>query len=252
MTAQPLDVLMNQLKISNKDLVNSSTEQLSFKMVQKGRQGERLSPRIQDKILTALQTYKPDLKLRRRDLFRYDMEEATVEQIKQALELMGKKKIKYPQFIDHLGVAGINRYAVNVAQSQVTFYGPGGEAHIEQGPEVASKASNASLDQKALHAAISDAQQDRIDHTAFLKRIHDAGVVSYEVNIRERIIRYRGVTDTYKEQISLASATPDVIPAAPVKKPASPAPKAAKKKKTNAKIRIKKTGKFIKKHRTKR
>ncbi len=68
-TVQPLDALMTQLGLTNAQLVHASTEQLSFKMVQKARKGRRLSRNIQTKILTVLLTIKPDLKLRLQDLF---------------------------------------------------------------------------------------------------------------------------------------------------------------------------------------
>ena len=71
---------MNKLNISNADLVKASTEQLSFKMVQKGRRGRRLTPNMQSKILTALLAVKPDLNLSRRDLFLDDMSEASQEE----------------------------------------------------------------------------------------------------------------------------------------------------------------------------
>src|SRR3990167_4963793 len=106
---QPLDALMNKLNISNADLVKASTEQLSFKMVNKGRAGNRrlspnvqdkiltalltlkpelrrLSPNVQDKILTALLTLKPELKLRRRDLFCYEIDEMGAGRSKEALD----------------------------------------------------------------------------------------------------------------------------------------------------------------------
>ena len=70
---QPLDELMTKLGLTNADLVRASTEQLSFKMVQKGRKGRRLTPNMQAKILAALLAVKPDLNLRPRDLFRYEM-----------------------------------------------------------------------------------------------------------------------------------------------------------------------------------
>jgi hypothetical protein len=68
---QPLDEWMTKLGLVNADLVNASTEQLTFKMVQKGRKGRRLTPNVQAKILRALLTVKTDLKLKLRDLFRY-------------------------------------------------------------------------------------------------------------------------------------------------------------------------------------
>ncbi len=53
---QPLDELMNLLGLNNHDLVAASTEQLTHKMVQKGRKGRPLTRNIQTKILRALQT----------------------------------------------------------------------------------------------------------------------------------------------------------------------------------------------------
>ena len=47
---QPLDAVMVRLNLSNADLVRVSGEQLSFKMVQKGRKGKPLSLNIQNKI----------------------------------------------------------------------------------------------------------------------------------------------------------------------------------------------------------
>lgn len=69
--SQPLDDLMHRLEISNTDLVRASTEQLNFKMVQKGRKGRRLTPNIQKKILRALQTLRPDQPWTLQSLFNY-------------------------------------------------------------------------------------------------------------------------------------------------------------------------------------
>lgn len=51
---QPLEAVMLRHGLTPADLVKASTEQLSFKMVQKGRKGRRLTPNIQKKILNAL------------------------------------------------------------------------------------------------------------------------------------------------------------------------------------------------------
>ena len=68
---QPLDDLMTRLGVSNADLVAASTRQLTFKMVQKGRKGRRLTPNAQGKILSALRTLKPELTIELKDLFTY-------------------------------------------------------------------------------------------------------------------------------------------------------------------------------------
>ena len=52
---QPLNEVMERLGLTNADLVAASTRQLSFKMLQKGRKGRRLTAHAQKKILTALQ-----------------------------------------------------------------------------------------------------------------------------------------------------------------------------------------------------
>jgi hypothetical protein len=68
---QPLDALMTRLGISNADLVNASTEQLSFKMVSKARKGRRLSLNIQQKILRAFAALPSPQILAIQDLFNY-------------------------------------------------------------------------------------------------------------------------------------------------------------------------------------
>ena len=248
---QPLDTLMNKLGVTNADLVKASTEQLSFKMVQKGRSGRRLTTNGQEKILRALLALKPDLKIKRRELFLYEPGESVVEEISNALSLITAKKIKYPQFIDLLAQAGINRYAVDPAANRVTFYGAGGEAHIEQGP-VVSQSLLGSYDEDALRSAIKDAQKEIIDHPTFLKRIHNAGIGNYEVNVRERQIRYKGASQSYKEVIPLANADPQ---AEAFKLAEKTAKKTQKSEPTKKAVRTMKTGKLwktVKLHRTKK
>lgn len=56
----PVDELITELGLANADLVNASTEQLTFKMVQKARKGKPLTPNVKNKIINALQTLVPD------------------------------------------------------------------------------------------------------------------------------------------------------------------------------------------------
>lgn len=66
---QSLDALMIRLELSNADLVKASTEQLTFKMVQKGRKGKPLTLNVQNKILRALQTLRPEDNITLKDIF---------------------------------------------------------------------------------------------------------------------------------------------------------------------------------------
>ena len=93
---QPIDVLMTRLGLSNADLVRVSTQQLSFKNVQKARTGRRITTNIQDKILTSLLTLKSELKLVRRDLFRYEAGEEMVGSI-PLTEAEPKAKVVAPK-----------------------------------------------------------------------------------------------------------------------------------------------------------
>ena len=253
---QPLDALMTRLNISNADLVNASTEQLSFKMVHKGRSGRRrISPNVQDKILNALLVLKPELKLRRRDLFCYEIDETVAARIKGALDRISRKEIKYPQFIDLLGEAGITGYKVEVAAGRVVFYGAAGAAHIEQSPRV-SQDPPGHYDETKLRAAIADAQSERIDHPTFLRKIHEAGVVTYEVNIRKRRIDYtRAGGHSYREKIPVLGASGEPIvpkPAPKQGKQASVKDKLKKKGKVRRFTKSGKPGKLAKKHRLKK
>ena len=68
---QPLDAIMTRLGLKNQDLVKASTEQLTHKMVQKGRKGRRLTMNAQMKILNALNAASPERKFSLKDLFSF-------------------------------------------------------------------------------------------------------------------------------------------------------------------------------------
>lgn len=208
---QPIDVLMTKLGLTNAQLVKASTEQLSFKMVQKARKGRRLAPHIQEKILTAFLTVRPDLVLRRRDLFRYAMDQTIIDAIQNALARSRKREIKYPQFVELLTLAGVTGYTAEVASNRITFYGAHGEAYIEQGPMM-SQAALGAYNEEGLRSAIHDAQKEIIDHPEFLKRIYEAGITTYEVNCRSRKIEYKSGTQSYKERLSLPVPRTEAVP----------------------------------------
>ncbi|MEM6278840.1 MAG: hypothetical protein AAF733_05130 [Verrucomicrobiota bacterium] len=52
---QPLDAILREMGLENRDLVLASTEQLTHKQVQKARKGRRVSSNIQGKIRRALE-----------------------------------------------------------------------------------------------------------------------------------------------------------------------------------------------------
>ena len=71
MGAQPLDHILTELKLQNKDLVLHSKEQLTFKVVAKARRGRRLTHKSQVKILAALNQAQTGKRFELKDLFNY-------------------------------------------------------------------------------------------------------------------------------------------------------------------------------------
>ena len=68
---QPLDGLMLELELVNHDLVAASTEQLTHKMVSKGRKGRWLTMPVRMKVLRALNLASGKT-FALTDLFNYD------------------------------------------------------------------------------------------------------------------------------------------------------------------------------------
>lgn len=68
---QPLDELMTQLNLKNSDLVERSTDQLTHKMVAKGRKGRQLTLNAQLKILKAINAGSGKKRYVLDDLFNY-------------------------------------------------------------------------------------------------------------------------------------------------------------------------------------
>ena len=71
LVVQPIDALLNKLKLSNHDLVAASSEQLSHKVVHKARIGRRLTSRMKTKVLNALCSAYPKKTFAHRELFNY-------------------------------------------------------------------------------------------------------------------------------------------------------------------------------------
>lgn len=69
---QPLDGLMNELKLTNHDLVDAAGPNgLTHKAVAKGRRGRKLTLRAQEKIVAALNARATGRMFRREDCFSY-------------------------------------------------------------------------------------------------------------------------------------------------------------------------------------
>jgi hypothetical protein len=67
---QPLGVLMAEAGLKPADLVDNSSEQLTYKMVGRAARGRRLTPKIQHKVLNALNK-AAGKQYQMKDLFNY-------------------------------------------------------------------------------------------------------------------------------------------------------------------------------------
>ncbi len=68
---QPLDGILTERGLSNRDVVGASTEHLNFKQVQKGRKGRALTSNLQGKIVRALNAVGEGADYKSADLFTY-------------------------------------------------------------------------------------------------------------------------------------------------------------------------------------
>ena len=68
---QPLDRILRELLLKDEDLVNKSTDNLTFRMMAKGRKGRRIKARNQLRILRALNDCSPEKKFIHEDIFNY-------------------------------------------------------------------------------------------------------------------------------------------------------------------------------------
>ncbi len=66
---QRIDTILKARGLDNADLVRASSQQLTFKQVQKARAGRPVTANIQDKILNALNACNGDVQYKRQDLF---------------------------------------------------------------------------------------------------------------------------------------------------------------------------------------
>jgi len=69
---QPLDGILSLMGLKNGELVSSSSEQLTHKMVARGRKGRKLTPNVQHKILNALNAAQTQKVFSLKDLFNYE------------------------------------------------------------------------------------------------------------------------------------------------------------------------------------
>jgi uncharacterized protein YbcV (DUF1398 family) len=114
----------------------------------------------------------------------------TPEKIKAVYETARAEKWTYPQLFDGLKVIGVERYEVNVATHEITYFG-GKTSHKQPAPDGFSPLTvGEKFDQAALKTALKRTQSGQSTYEEFLAEIAAAGVPFYRVDMKPRTVSY--------------------------------------------------------------
>jgi len=67
---QPIAGIISEKNLKSRDIVNASTEQITYKMISRAVKGRRLSPKVQNKILRAINSLTEN-QYSLKDIFNY-------------------------------------------------------------------------------------------------------------------------------------------------------------------------------------
>ncbi len=108
------------------------------------------------------------------------------------------ERATFPEVVQKLMAAGVERYHADLVCSAKTYYLPNGEYEVTPCHKVAAAATD--FDPKAVEAALRAIQGQSIKYREFCDRIAAAGCVGYFVSFAGRRAVYYGRTgETYVE-----------------------------------------------------
>ncbi len=107
-------------------------------------------------------------------------------------ELAFQNKIAFPEYVRRLDAVNVERYCANLVRLDKIYYSSNGQVHTEHMPLKNPPVIAESFMHDQVKAAISQAQQRKIDYPEFLRRIMSAGVVYYDVFVKGRKTIYTG------------------------------------------------------------
>lgn len=115
------------------------------------------------------------------------------------------ERITFPEVVDRLNAAGVERYTADLTRAETTYYLPNGEnATLTMYAIAEPPAKDFSAD--GVQAAVRASQQQKIKYRGFCDRIAQAGCVGYMVSIPgKRAVYYGRTGETYVEMFPGAS-----------------------------------------------
>ena len=103
-----------------------------------------------------------------------------------------QNKITFPETVQKLTEAGIERYCADLVTLQKIYYTPAGEHYTAQLPLKRFPPIAAAFSETGVQSAIKASQRGEIDYPEFLRRIMTAGTVYYDIFIQGRKAIYTG------------------------------------------------------------
>lgn len=98
----------------------------------------------------------------------------------------------FPEVVQRLGAAGVERYEVDLVRMEKTSYGRDGETHRETLPLQDPPAAAETFSEEGVKQALRANQQREIGYPEFLRRILAAGATGYSVFLDGRRAIYFG------------------------------------------------------------
>lgn len=108
-------------------------------------------------------------------------------------------RFTFPQVVDKLTEAGVERYHADLCRLERTYYMPDGGSHVV-GTDAHGEKPADEFDTRGVVAALREVQARKIDYRTFCDKILVAGCIGYIVSIAGRRAVYFGRTgETYVE-----------------------------------------------------
>lgn len=119
--------------------------------------------------------------------------------IKQSLQGSFNNSVTFPEHVKSVKSVGVTGYEVDLQTNKVTYYFEDKTIYTEPLPLLKSNFMPSLFAKKDVAAAVKDIQKKAIDYSTFLDKIVTAGTKSYDVNIEEGMVIYKGESDQHIE-----------------------------------------------------
>jgi len=118
----------------------------------------------------------------------------TESEFQEMIRRRSTGEISFPQFLEELSQSGINEYEIDVATGRATYKG------VHSGFKTDSQVSlviSDNFNRSKVLEAIADISLPFLD---FLKKIAEAGIVTYRVYMSEKKVTYIGIGEEEIEE----------------------------------------------------